>query len=90
MNKFKIVLYVFLCSVLLSACYHEDDIIPSEKTMVLRFDFPQGNNSWDEDLIKINEEFGVCMIYKDRRRRLQSFMDWGRSVCSRVSRARFE
>ena len=45
MNKFKIVLYVFLCSVLLSACYHEDDIIPSEKTMVLRFDFPQGNNS---------------------------------------------
>ena len=65
MNKFKIVLYVFLCSVLLSACYHEDDIIPSEKTMVLRFDFPQGNNSWDEDLAKINEEFGVCMIYKD-------------------------
>ena len=50
---------------LLSACYHEDDIIPSEKTMVLRFDFPQGNNSWDEDLVKINEEFGVCMIYKD-------------------------
>ena len=59
MNKFKIVLYVFLCSVLLSACYHEYDIIPSEKTMVLRFDFPQGNNSWDEDLVKINEEFGV-------------------------------
>lgn len=50
---------------LLQSCWEEDEIIPGEQEMALRFEFPQGNNSWDEDLVAIQEEFGVCMIYKD-------------------------
>ena len=50
---------------LLQSCWEEDDIIPSEQEMALRFEFPQGNNSWDEDLVAIQEQFGVCMIYRD-------------------------
>lgn len=64
MNRLKIVLYGFICMLLLSACYHEDEVIPSDKEMALRFEFPQGNNSWDEDLVAIYEKFGVCLIYK--------------------------
>lgn len=47
------------------ACYEEDEIIPAEGEMELRFEFPQGDNSWDEELAAIKEEFGVCLIYKD-------------------------
>lgn len=65
MSKLKIALYALGCIFLLNACYSEDEIVPSEKKMVLRFEFPQGNNSWDEDIISINDNFGVCLIYTD-------------------------
>lgn len=65
MNRLKIILYAFICVLLLNACYNEDEVIPSAKEMALRFEFPQGTNSWDEDLVAIYEKFGVCLIYKD-------------------------
>ena len=65
MSKFKIALYTLGCMFLLNACYNEDDIVPSKKEMVLRFEFPQGSNSWDEDIVTINDNFGVCLIYTD-------------------------
>ena len=64
MNKFKL-LVALICMFAFQACYEEDEIIPGKQEMALRFEFPQGNNSWDEDLVAINEEFGVCFIYKD-------------------------
>ena len=31
----------------------------------MRYEFPQGNNSWDKDLEEIQKEFGIYIIYKD-------------------------
>ena len=58
-------LIALMCVCTFQACYEEKEIIPREQEMALRFEFPQGNNSWDEDLAAIYEEFGVCFIYKD-------------------------
>ena len=65
MNRLKILFGILIGMSLFQSCWEEDEIIPGEQEMVLRFEFPQGNNSWDEDLVAIQEQFGVCMIYKD-------------------------
>ena len=51
--------------ILLSSCSKEDKIIPmGADEDVLRYEFPQGTNSWDEDIVAIYERFGVRLIYK--------------------------
>lgn len=64
MNWKNIFLLVILFLVF-SSCYEEDKIIPTnEEDVMLRFEFPQGNNSWDNDIVEISKEFGVYLIYK--------------------------
>ncbi len=48
----------------LSGCYDEDKLEPTGNYSVLRFEFPQGNNPWDEDIAKIHEEYGTYLLYK--------------------------
>ena len=41
----------FLSAVIsLTACHKEEAIIPSNEGMPTRFEFPQGNQSWDQDI----------------------------------------
>lgn len=49
----------------LTACHKEEAIIPSNEGMPTRFEFPQGNQPWDQDIIDIQKKFGIYLIYKD-------------------------
>ena len=61
----KQICYVILMAILFVACYEEDEIVPSVDDEELRFEFPQGDNSWDRDIVEISEKFGVHLIYKN-------------------------
>lgn len=58
-------IWILMCFLLMSSCYEEESIIPTHPGNTGRFEFPQGNNSWDDEIVKIYEEFGVRFIYKD-------------------------
>ena len=63
----KIILYVLcLCWSFLS-CKEENALTAKVEECggMLRFEFPQGTNAWDDDIREIQEEFGVYVIYKD-------------------------
>ena len=47
------------------ACQDEKALAPLENITVNRYEFPQGNNSWDQEIEKIYREYGVRCIYKD-------------------------
>lgn len=49
----------------LTSCYKEDELVASDTSSLGRFEFPQGDNSWDSDILDIYNEFGVRLIYKD-------------------------
>lgn len=55
----------FIACLALASCYEEDPITPSESGGAGRFEFPQGDNSWDDDIVEIYNEFGVRIIYAD-------------------------
>ena len=64
--KIKFLPVLFLSAVIsLTACHKEEAIIPSNEGMPTRFEFPQGNQSWDQDIIDIQKKFGIYLIYKD-------------------------
>lgn len=58
-------IWVFIACLTLASCYDEDPIIASDSGNAGRFEFPQGDNSWDDDIIDVYNEFGVRLIYKD-------------------------
>lgn len=65
MNWKNILCYSVILITLFTSCYEEDKITPmGADEDVLRYEFPQGTNSWDEDIVGIYEEFGVRLIYK--------------------------
>lgn len=57
---FSLMLLVFLC-----ACEDENRLTPrsSDASSISRFEFPQGNNSWDRDLEEIANTFKTIPIY---------------------------
>lgn len=62
----KTALYTLLGLLTLSACNKDEDpIVPSGNYSVLRFDFPQGNHPYDDDIVKIHDIYGTYIIYKD-------------------------
>lgn len=64
MNWSKI-LYVCLGVFLFCACYEEDSLTGTdEEEEFLRYEFPQGDHSWDKDIENIQDEFGVYLIYR--------------------------
>ena len=58
-------IWMLMCFLALSSCYEEETIIPTHSGNTGRFEFPQGNNSWDNEIVEIYEKFGVRLIYKD-------------------------
>lgn len=54
-----------LAILLVSACYKEAPIVPSELSDKLYFDFPQGNEAHDREIQKLQEQYGIYIIYKD-------------------------
>lgn len=60
----KYVILILLAWGLLIACSDEDTIIPRDADVVLRYEFPQGTNEWDEIAEEIKEKHDVYLIYK--------------------------
>lgn len=58
-------LWLFIACLTLVSCYDEDTITPTVFGDSGRFEFPQGDNSWDQDIVDIYEQFGIRFIYKD-------------------------
>lgn len=62
----RTILYMLFGLLTLTACDKSDDPLePSGNYSVLRFDFPQGNNPYDQDIVDIHDEYGTYVIYKD-------------------------
>ena len=49
---------------MITGCYNENDVTPSGNYSVLRFEFPQGNNSWDKEIEEIHNIYGVYNIQR--------------------------
>ena len=61
-HLFALLLYVSL----LTGCYKEAPLVPTQMGSVAdKFDFPQGTASYDEVFQRINNEYGIKVIYKD-------------------------
>ena len=63
--KQKLFIIALSCIFMMTGCYHEDDVTPSGNYSVLRFEFPQGDNSWDKEIEEIHNKYGVYLIYKN-------------------------
>lgn len=68
MNKIRYFLFLSFISCLAS-CYTEDKLTldTDSSEMVLRYSFPQGTNSWDDDIVEIQKTYGFYLIYKELR-----------------------
>ena len=64
MKKIYILWGLLACMALFTSCYEEDTLTPTEGGIELRFKVPQGNNSWDDDIAQIYEDYNVYLIYK--------------------------
>ena len=60
--KQKLFIIALSCIFMMTGCYHEDDVTPSGNYSVLRFEFPQGDNSWDKEIEEIHNKYGVYLI----------------------------
>lgn len=49
----------------LHACYDEGALEPNPSTNGITYEFPEGNDSWDQDLQEIADRFDVKCIYKN-------------------------
>ena len=56
-------LWVLVFCLAFTSCHKEDALTPTEGGIELRFEVPQGNNSWDEDIAEIYNEYNVYLIY---------------------------
>lgn len=62
----KTLLYTLFGLLALTSCIKDEDPIqPSGNYSVLRFDFPQGNNPYDQEIVEIHDQYGIYVIYKD-------------------------
>lgn len=59
--------WILLFCLTFSSCYNEDIIEPTPDPLALAggFEFPQGDNPWDNDALEIYKNFGVKLIYKN-------------------------
>lgn len=64
MKKIYSILALALC-LAFTSCYKEDALTPTEGGVELRFNVPQGNHAWDEDIMQIYNDFGVYLVYDE-------------------------
>lgn len=57
-------LWVLVFCLAFTSCHEEDALTPTVGGIELRFEVPQGNNSWDEDIAEIYNEYNVYLIYQ--------------------------
>lgn len=57
--------FLFLAVLLILSCYKEENLTASEEVQIEPFEFPQGDNSWDKEIVEIYEKYGVKLVYKD-------------------------
>lgn len=57
--------YLLCAILLLASCAKEDKINVRESFVYSKFEFPQGDNDYDDKLVGIYDEFNVKCIYKD-------------------------
>lgn len=66
--KIKSIIFCTACLLLFAGCYKDDPITPSGRLTSggdLVFDFPQGNNAYDDDIVAFANEYDIKVIYKD-------------------------
>ena len=63
--RLKYLLACLAASFGLSGCYEEDALQPNPVGGGIVFDFPEGDNAWDDDLVEIADKFGTKCIYKN-------------------------
>ena len=70
--------WILLFCLTFSSCYNEDIINPTPDPLALAggFEFPQGNNSWDNDVMKIYQDFGVESVVHQESSRIVSMTKW--------------
>lgn len=61
----KYILLLVLVFPMLSSCHEEDKLTPASTEMDLRFEFPEGDNPWDQDILEIVDKFSTYLIYKN-------------------------
>ena len=63
--KYKYAFSLIFLLATLVACNDEDKLYPrsEDASSISRFEFPQGNNAWDQDLLEIANTFGTIPIY---------------------------
>lgn len=62
----KALLYTTLGLLAFTGCNNDEDPIqPTGNYSVLRFEFPQGNNPFDEEIKEIHDKYDVYLLYKD-------------------------
>lgn len=60
------IFWIMLCVLLgVISCTDEDKAGDADWFSLLRFDFPQGTNSWDQEIEQIAKDWGMYIIYKD-------------------------
>lgn len=68
-------LLLFAVTLLVWCCNKEDDIVATEQgSMLDKYEFPQGNDTWDQIFESIYKSHGVQIIYKEF-----STGDWGQT-----------
>ncbi|MCB6972830.1 MULTISPECIES: hypothetical protein [Butyricimonas] len=60
----RYIVLILLAWGLFASCNDEDAIVPREADVVLRYQFPQGTNEWDEIAEEMKEKHDVYLIYK--------------------------
>ena len=65
MRKVNIILAIIGLALLSYSCYNEDRLIPSGQFIPSGLPFPQGDNPWDEEIVKLHDTYGVYVFYKD-------------------------
>lgn len=61
-------IYIILCMLCLlffASCEKEEAIIPRSSELPSRFEFPEGDEGWDHELMEIYKKYTTMLIYKN-------------------------
>ena len=59
-------IYIILCMLCLlffASCEKEEAIIPRSSELPSRFEFPEGDDGWDHELMEIYKKYTTMLIY---------------------------
>ena len=62
--KYQYIIFSLFCLSLFLGC-DEEEITPRGLGLPSRFEFPEGDNAWDEELVSIYDTYHTMLIYKN-------------------------